>query len=70
MPISDFDEAVVLRALEGDRTVLGARGLTAERVEIVRRAKERGWTYSDIERITGITKPDRYVLPGPESEAS
>lgn len=33
----------------------------ADRVEIVRRAKLRGLSHLEIERLTGITKVERYV---------
>lgn len=59
----DYDEVVVLRALDADRSVLrGHRGMTAERIEIVRRAQARGWSHSEITDRTGITKPERYVI--------
>lgn len=33
----------------------------ADRLEIVRRAQARGMSQLEIERITGITKVDRYI---------
>lgn len=53
-----YDEAVVQRALAGDREVSMTR---PDRLEIVARARARGWSYLDIERITGIQKVERYI---------
>lgn len=61
----DVDEVAVLRALDGDITVRLTR---ADRFEIVRRARARGWSLHDIEARTGITKPERY-LPAREEAA-
>lgn len=55
-----YDEAIVSRALSGDRTVWTGQN-HLERVEVVRRARKRGMSLRDIERITGITKPERYL---------
>lgn len=57
-PAEAFDEAAVLRRLNGDRA--GALTKT-DRIEVVRRARERGWSLRDIERRAGITKPERYL---------
>jgi ParB family chromosome partitioning protein len=61
---SDYDEAVVIRRLNGDQTV---RTRKADRIEIVRRAQARGMSQLDIERVTGLTKVDRYVDWGLEA---
>jgi hypothetical protein len=53
----DIDEAVVLRRLSGDTSVPMNH---AERVEIVRRARRRGWSIRDLERIAGIAKAERH----------
>lgn len=58
------DEAAVLRALDGDRSVALRK---PDRLEVVRRARARGWSYLDIERITGITKVERYLPAQQES---
>lgn len=34
-----------------------------DRIEIVRRARARGMSLLDIERVTGVTKPERYIAP-------
>lgn len=55
-----YDEAVVVRRLNGDRTVPMTR---ADRIETVRRARNRGWTHRQIKRTTGIDKVERYIEP-------
>lgn len=62
-----YDEAAVERRLGGDRS---ARLTKAERVEIVRRARDAGWSYSQIEARTGINKPERYIHPAPTGDAA
>lgn len=54
----DIDEVAIQRRLAGDKTV---RLSKAERLELVRIARDRGWSYRDLETRTGITKPERYV---------
>lgn len=53
-----FDEAAVLRRLNGDRTAPITR---ADRFEIVRRGRRRGMSYSDLEVVCGLTKVERYI---------
>lgn len=48
----EIDEAVVLRVLAGERL----KTTYAERREIVRRARARGWSETRIEQTTGITR--------------
>jgi ParB family chromosome partitioning protein len=61
---ADFDEAVVIRRLNGDHAV---RTRNADRIEIVRRAQLRGMSLLEIERVTGLTKADRYTERGLEA---
>lgn len=61
-----YDEAAVQRRLTGDRT---ARLTKADRLEVVHRARAAGWSYLDIERRTGISKPERYIAR-PDSEVA
>lgn len=58
-PAAKYDESAVLRRLNGDHS---AHLRKADRVEVVRRAQARGMSYLDIERLTGITKVERYVI--------
>lgn len=58
---TDFDEAVVVRRLGGDRT---ARMRQADRIEIVRRARQLNWSYDHLEMVTGVTRTDRYIDQG------
>lgn len=54
-----YDEAAVTRRLSGDRTAALTK---ADRLEVVRRARELGWSYLDIERRAGIPKAERYIV--------
>lgn len=65
--VDEYDEAVVLRALEGDTTLRLTR---ADRFEIVARARARGWSLRDIEARTALTKPERYLTPTSEETAA
>jgi hypothetical protein len=58
----DIDPIVVERVLSGERL----RMTSAERREVVQRARGMGWTLKQIEARTGVAKPERYV----EREAS
>ena len=53
-----YDEAAVERRMNGDRTAALTK---ADRIEIVRRARELGWSHRDIEHRTGLTKVERYL---------
>lgn len=53
----DVDPVVVDRVLSGDRLHM----TTAERREVVIRARGLGWSYLQIEARTGITQPERIV---------
>jgi transcriptional regulator with XRE-family HTH domain len=53
-----IDHAIVQRRLEGDKSV---RCNHVEIVEIVRIARDRGWSYDKIERVCGISKAERYI---------
>lgn len=57
----DFDEVIVERAINGDRSLLRGTALTAERTEIVRRLRARGLSHTQIETLTGITASWRYL---------
>ena len=54
---TDVDHAVVERVLAGDRLPM----TTAERREVVTRARAKGWSLLQIEERTGISKPERIV---------
>lgn len=56
-PKSDVDEAAVVRAMGGDRTLSLSM---AERAEVSRRLRAAGWSFSRIEEHTGL-KADRYL---------
>lgn len=62
-----FDEAAVVRALNSDRSLALTR---ADRIEVVRRAREAGWSFLDIERRTSVTKPERYIIRENQEQAS
>jgi transcriptional regulator with XRE-family HTH domain len=51
----DVDPVVVERVLAGERLRMTA----AERTEVVRRARQLGWSFLQIEARTGVTKPER-----------
>lgn len=55
-----FDEAAVIRRLNGDRTAPITR---ADRLEIVARGRQRHMSYRDLLHVCGITKADRYIEP-------
>jgi hypothetical protein len=59
-----YDEIAVVRRLNGDRDTPITKG---DRIEIVGRGRELGWSLRDIERVTGVNKPERYLLPAEES---
>lgn len=61
----EVDEAAVLRAMAGDRSLDLTR---AERFEVVNRLRNRGWSLLDIEARTVITKPERYLTPADEQD--
>lgn len=61
--LADVDEVAIQRRMNGDRTVQLNK---AERIELVQRARRAGWSYLDIERKAGVSKPERYVNPTPE----
>jgi transcriptional regulator with XRE-family HTH domain len=64
----DVDPVVVDRVLAGERL----RMTIAERTEVVRRARQLGWSFLQIEARTGVTKPERVAerINGLEAEAS
>lgn len=53
-----YDEAAVLRRLDGDLSVPLTK---ADRLEIVRRARLAGWSLLDLEHRAGIPKAERYI---------
>lgn len=61
----EVDEVLVESVLGGERHAL----TRAERFEVVRRAREAGWSYLDIESRAGISKPERY-LPTEQAEVA
>lgn len=61
MRSTPYDEVAVIRVLEGDKSILQGRHWRVVKVEVVRRAREKGWSYRKIEAVTGITKPERYL---------
>lgn len=54
----DVDEVAVQRRMNGDTTV---RLNHAERLVLVQRCRQQGWSYLDIERTTHVAKPERYI---------
>lgn len=54
---TDVDHAVIERVLSGDRLPM----TTAERREVVARARAKGWSLLQIEERCGISKPERIV---------
>jgi hypothetical protein len=64
----DVDPVVVERVLAGERLRMTA----AERTEVVRRARQLGWSFLQIEARTGVTKPERVAerITGLEAAAS
>jgi hypothetical protein len=61
----DIDEAVILRNMAGDRVP----ATHAERIEIVVRMLDLGYSHKHIEAKTGISKVDRYVKEAKEVAA-
>ena len=53
----ELDENAVLRAMGGDRTIALSK---AERTEVTRRLRARGWSSGRIEQHTGL-KAERYA---------
>jgi transcriptional regulator with XRE-family HTH domain len=57
--VEDYlDEQAIWRRMHGDRSV---RLTKAEKRELVRRAREAGWSYRDLETRAGIAKSERYI---------
>lgn len=55
--LDDLDPVAVERAMAGDRIEL----TKAERLEVVARLRNQGWSLRDIEDRTVITKAERYI---------
>lgn len=65
--ISAYDESAVNRRLSGDRSVPLTKD---DRIEVVRRARELGWSLLEITHRAGISKPERYIIRPLTQEAS
>lgn len=64
--IGQFDDVVVMRALEGER---GLRMSKADRIEIVRRGQAAGMSLKQIGELTGL-KTDRYTNTREEAQTA